>query len=111
LSTRSRLSWRRRYETRRIDRSGTGTSETEQRGDAERAIRSTLETLGERIRDGLAENLAGQLPVEIGEHLRRTEAIYDLGAGERFDRDEFIARVAGPSRRRPPTSPAWFLYL
>jgi hypothetical protein len=56
----------------------------------------------------------GQVPVEIGEHLRRTEAIYDLGTGERFDRDEFIARAAGRSgteRRRPPTSPAWFLYL
>ena len=35
------------------------------RGDAERAIRATLETLAERIADGTAQNLAAQLPVEI----------------------------------------------
>jgi uncharacterized protein (DUF2267 family) len=64
------------------------------RGAAERATRATLETLGERIPEGLADNLAAQLPHEIGEHLRRTEVWYGAGSGERFDKLEFIARVA-----------------
>jgi uncharacterized protein (DUF2267 family) len=34
------------------------------------------------------------LPREIGEHLRRTVMLAGAGTGERFDRDEFIARVA-----------------
>jgi uncharacterized protein (DUF2267 family) len=63
-------------------------------GRAESAIRATLETLGERIPEGLAENLAAQLPREIGEHLRRTVAFGGTGTGERFDRNEFIRRVA-----------------
>jgi uncharacterized protein (DUF2267 family) len=61
---------------------------------AERASRATLETLGERVPEGLADNLAAQLPHEIGEHLRRTEIYGGLGSGERFGRDEFIRRVA-----------------
>jgi uncharacterized protein (DUF2267 family) len=64
------------------------------RGDAERACRATLETLGERIPEGLADNLAAQLPHEIGERLRRTEVYFGAATGERFDRQEFIARVA-----------------
>lgn len=43
------------------------------------AAGATLETLGERIPEPLAANLASQLPREIGEHLNR---------------DEFIRRVA-----------------
>ncbi|MFC0860964.1 DUF2267 domain-containing protein [Sphaerimonospora cavernae] len=64
------------------------------RGQAERASRATLETLGERVPEGLAGNLAAQLPTEIGEHLRRTEIEGGLGTGEPFGRDEFIHRVA-----------------
>ena len=64
------------------------------RGEAERAVRATLETLGERLPDGLADNLAAQLPHEIGEHLRRTELLGGLGTGERFGLDEFVNRVA-----------------
>ncbi|GGM36808.1 hypothetical protein GCM10012275_04930 [Longimycelium tulufanense] len=63
------------------------------RGDAERATRATLETLGERLPEGLAENLAAQLPREVGEHLRRTEVFGGVGTGERFGLDEFVARV------------------
>ena len=59
------------------------------RGAAEDATRSTLETLGERISEGTAENLAAQLPPEIGLHLRRTAA----GDGERFDLDDFFALI------------------
>jgi hypothetical protein len=33
-------------------------------------------------------------PREIGEHLRRTMLMGGVGAGERLDRDEFLARVA-----------------
>jgi uncharacterized protein (DUF2267 family) len=64
------------------------------RGEAERSVRATLETLGERLPEGLADNLASVLPREIGEHLRRTELMGGIGTGERFDRHEFIARVA-----------------
>jgi uncharacterized protein (DUF2267 family) len=71
------------------------------RGDAERAVRATLETLGERLPEGLADNLAAQLPQEIGEHLRRTELLGGIGTGERFDRNEFITRVMERSGTDP----------
>lgn len=64
------------------------------RGEAEQACRATLETLGERVPEGLADNLAAQLPQEIGEHLRRTELYGGAGTGERFDRHDFVERVA-----------------
>ncbi|MBA9006080.1 MULTISPECIES: DUF2267 domain-containing protein [Thermomonospora] len=64
------------------------------RGEAERACRAVLETLGERVPEGLADKLAAQLPHEIGEHLRRTEVFGGAGTGERFDRHDFIERVA-----------------
>lgn len=60
-------------------------------GEAERAIRVTLETLGERITSGSAENLAAQLPHEIGENLRRAAATHDTG--EHFGLDEFFDRI------------------
>jgi uncharacterized protein (DUF2267 family) len=63
------------------------------RADAERAVRSTLETLAERIPAGLASNLAAQLPHEVGEHLRRVADDPSHESGERFDRDEFIHRI------------------
>ncbi|GAA3509213.1 DUF2267 domain-containing protein [Actinomadura keratinilytica] len=63
-------------------------------GHAARACRATLETLGERVPEGLADNLAAQLPHEIGEHLRRTEVHGGAGTGERFDRHAFVRRVA-----------------
>lgn len=72
------------------------------RGEAERVVRACLETLGQRIPDGLADNLAAQLPHEIGEHLRRTEMDGGMGTGERFDRDEFIDRVADRSGADAP---------
>ncbi len=64
------------------------------RGEAERATRAVLETLGDRLPEGLADNLAAQLPQEIGEHLRRTEVFGGEGTGIRFDRDEFVSRVS-----------------
>ncbi|TYC19258.1 DUF2267 domain-containing protein [Micromonospora sp. MP36] len=61
-------------------------------GEATSAIRATLQTLGERVPQGLAENLAAELPREIGEYLRQTSASF--GDGDQFGRDEFVARVA-----------------
>jgi uncharacterized protein (DUF2267 family) len=60
---------------------------------AELATRATLETLGERIPEGLAGNVAAQLPPEAGESLRRAAASAGEGTGERFDRREFLARI------------------
>ncbi|WP_158894112.1 DUF2267 domain-containing protein [Amycolatopsis anabasis] len=64
------------------------------RGDAERATRATLETLGERVPEQVVAHLAAQLPLEIGEHLRRTVTMGGAGSGERFGLDEFTHRVA-----------------
>jgi uncharacterized protein (DUF2267 family) len=57
-------------------------------GEAVRAIRATLETLGERLFGGEAENLASQLPMEIGRFL------LERRQSERFDLNEFFRRVA-----------------
>lgn len=74
------------------------------RGDAEGATRATLETLGERIPEHLAVNLASQLPPEIGEHLRRTVTMGGAATGERFGLHEFTGRVAERGHTDPPTA-------
>jgi uncharacterized protein (DUF2267 family) len=61
-------------------------------GDAERACRATLETLGEVMPERLADNVAVQLPREAGEHLRRPVA--GAGVSELFGRADFITTVA-----------------
>lgn len=63
-------------------------------GQAERITRAVLETLGERIPDGLAGNLASQLPLEVAEHLRRYQMFGEVGTGEQFDVPEFVDRVS-----------------
>jgi uncharacterized protein (DUF2267 family) len=68
------------------------------RGDAERATRATLETLGERLAGGEPKDLASQLPPEIGEHLLRGCA----GIGERFSLDEFYRKVSVREREDLP---------
>jgi uncharacterized protein (DUF2267 family) len=58
-------------------------------GEAETAVRATLETLAERLEAGLADNLAAQLPQELGRFLRGDVA-------ENFRRttvQEFFQRV------------------
>lgn len=73
------------------------------RGAAETATRATLETLAERIPAGLADNLAAQLPHEIGEHLRRVEASPEVPeTGIRMDRQEFFGRVAAREGKDVP---------
>ncbi|MBW3622181.1 MAG: DUF2267 domain-containing protein [Armatimonadetes bacterium] len=59
-------------------------------GEAVSAVRATLETLAQRLAGGAPENLAAQLPQEIGIHLLGPTA----GAGERLSLDDFLALVS-----------------
>jgi uncharacterized protein (DUF2267 family) len=59
-------------------------------GETVRAIRATLLTLGERIPEGNAADLAASLPLEIKWYL--TGAVREHG--QRFDWQEFVARVS-----------------
>ncbi|ELY47182.1 DUF2267 domain-containing protein [Natronorubrum bangense] len=54
-----------------------------------RAIRATLMTLGQRIPEGAADDLAASLPIEIKWYM--TGAVHDHG--QRFGWQEFLARV------------------
>lgn len=58
------------------------------RGDAERIIRATLETLGERLQKPAAEHLAAQLPRELRRHLQVA------GHFEHLTLQDFYKRVA-----------------
>ena len=58
------------------------------RGEADTATRAVLTTLGERIQDGEANDLASQLPIEIDRHLEEADS------GQQFDFEEFASRVA-----------------
>jgi len=57
------------------------------RGEAVQAIHATLQTLGERLFGNEANNLAAQLPREIGAYLQMAEY------GERMTAREFFERV------------------
>lgn len=57
-------------------------------GEAVRATRATLTTLGERLHEGEATDLASPLPMEIDRYITEAEN------GQRFDYDEFLDRVA-----------------
>lgn len=59
-------------------------------GETVRAIRATLLTLGQRIPEGNAEDLAASLPLEIKWYL--TGAVHEHG--QRFDWKEFVSRVS-----------------
>ena len=59
-------------------------------GEAVRAIRATLMTLGQRIPEGNAEDLAASLPMEIKWYM--TGAVHEHG--QRFDWPEYLTRVA-----------------
>ena len=69
-------------------------------GQAMRAIHATLETLNERLVGGEADDLAAQLPTEIGSYLR--EPVLQ----EKFGFHEFFERVA--VREEVPISDAAF---
>ncbi|WP_372911284.1 DUF2267 domain-containing protein [Salinigranum sp.] len=66
----------------RLELSGTG--------ETVRAIRATLTTLGRRIPDGAAADLAASLPMEVDWYL--TGAVTEHG--QRFDYREFVERVS-----------------
>lgn len=69
------------------------------RGDAERATRATLEALAERLQGGEPENLAAQLPPEIGLHLQRSDATpQTFGVKEFYER---VTEKAGPGADLP----------
>jgi uncharacterized protein (DUF2267 family) len=59
-------------------------------GETLRAIRATLMTLGQRLPEGNAEDLAASLPVEIKWYM--TGAVEEHG--QRFDWSEFVERVS-----------------
>jgi len=66
-------------------------------GEAVRAIRATLMTLGSRIPEGNAEDLAASLPMEIRWYM--TGAVHDHG--QRFDWREFVERVSEITNAEP----------
>lgn len=57
-------------------------------GDAVRAIRATLEVLGERLFGGEAQDLAAQLPPEVAQYLTAD------GGSESFGLQQFFRRVS-----------------
>jgi len=59
-------------------------------GEAVRAARATLMTLGQRIPEGNAADLAASLPMEIKWYM--TGAVHEHG--QRFDWQEFVSRVS-----------------
>ena len=73
------------------------------RQSAERAVRATLETVAERVPDGVADHLAAQLPTEAAEDLRRVTVAHETSPrrraesrdhGERFGLTSFAGRIA-----------------
>lgn len=64
---------------------------------ARRAIEAVLETLGERIANGEAEDLAAQLPEPVAEPLLR-----DGGDAKPIPADAFVQRVAEREGEPPP---------
>lgn len=57
-------------------------------GEAVRSTRAFLTTLGERLQEGEASDLAGSLPMEIDRYLEEADS------GQIFDYSEFVDRVA-----------------
>lgn len=64
-------------------------AELASRGTALSATRATLETLGERIQEGEATNIAAQLPDELGRFIEE-----NADTTESFDFQTFVGRVA-----------------
>ena len=67
-------------------------------GETVRAIRATLSTLGQRIPEGNAEDLAASLPTEIKWYMTGAVAEH----GQRFDWSEFVTRVSAIENEDPP---------
>jgi uncharacterized protein (DUF2267 family) len=69
-------------------------------GETVRAIRATLMTLGERLPEGNAEDLAASLPMEIKWYM--TGAVDEHS--QRFDWQEFVDRVSRIEEADPSDS-------
>lgn len=76
-------------------------AELPSQGEADRVARAVLTTLGERITEGEAGNLASQLPREIDRYPE------DADSGQQFDFSTFTERVA--DRAETEQSEAAFL--
>src|SRR5690348_1273489 len=76
-------------------------AQLDSREEAERATRATLETLAERIVGDEANNLAAQMPQELGEYLRGREG----QVGEHFSLTEFYERVSRREGVEPTAVP------
>ena len=62
-----------------------------------RTVRATLMTLGERIPEGNAEDLAASLPIEIKWYM--TGAVHEHG--QRFGWSEFVERISEITKADP----------
>jgi uncharacterized protein (DUF2267 family) len=76
-------------------------AELPSQGEADRVARAVLTTLGERLTDGEADDLAAQLPREIDRYLEEADS------GQQFAFSEFTDRVA--DRAETEQSEAAFL--
>lgn len=75
-------------------------AQSNSREEAERATRATLETLKERISSTEAQELAAQLPDELGECLQGQEA----DSNQSFNLKEFITRASQKENIEPTTA-------
>ncbi len=75
-------------------------AQSDSREEAERATRATLETLKERIAGDDVQELAANLPQELGDYLQGRE-----GDGEQsFNLQEFITRASQKENIEPTTA-------
>lgn len=75
-------------------------AQSDSREEAEGATRATLETLKERIAGDEAEELAKNLPQQLGNYLRGREG----DSGRSFNLQEFIARASQKENIEPTTA-------
>ncbi|MBC1220812.1 DUF2267 domain-containing protein [Nostoc sp. UCD121] len=75
-------------------------AQSDSREEAERATRATLETLKERIASDEAEELAKNLPQQLGNYLRVREG----DSSQSFNLQEFIARASQKENIEPTTA-------
>ncbi|WP_375515053.1 DUF2267 domain-containing protein [uncultured Nostoc sp.] len=74
-------------------------TQSDSREEAERATRATLETLKERIANDQAQELAANLPQQLGDYLRKKEG----DSGGSFNLQEFIVRASQKENIEPTT--------
>lgn len=74
-------------------------TQSDSREEAERATRATLETLKERIAAQEADELAANLPQQLGDYLRGKQG----DSGGSFNLQEFIARASQKEDIEPTT--------